>query len=197
MEGRPAAQPVHTHPALNGLLQMQTGATYGVTAASLAALLMAGPSSEGAWCAVVGTDELGVEAAAMVGVDLNRVVMVPNPGEPWLEVVAALADVLGVVVVRPPVGQASPKDVSRLSARLRTRGSILVVWGEWPRCDARLGLTDVEWHGAGWGHGHLAARQATVEVSRGPAPAVHRRLWLPDVALGVRPAEVVSLRSIS
>ena len=36
MEGRPAAQPVRTHPALNGLLQLQTGATYSVTSASLA-----------------------------------------------------------------------------------------------------------------------------------------------------------------
>ena len=51
-----------------------------------------------------------------------------------------------------------------------------------------------EWHGAGGvddgGSGHLKARQATVEVTRGTAPAVHRRLWLPDANLGVR--EVVS-----
>ena len=137
MEGRPAAQPVRTHPALNGLLQLQTGATYGVSSASLAALLMAGPSIDGAWCAVVGTGELGVEAAAMFGVDLDRVVVVPEPGDAWLEVVAALVDVLGLVVVRPPQNMPAPKDISRLSARLRTRGSILVVWGDWPRCDAR------------------------------------------------------------
>jgi hypothetical protein len=197
MEGRPAAQPVRTHPALNGLLQLQTGATYGVSSASLAALLMAGPSVDGAWCAVVGTGELGVEAAAMLGVDLDRVVVVPKPGDAWLEVVAALVDVVGLVVVRPPKNLPGPKDVSRLAARLRTRGSILVVWGEWPRCDARLGLADVEWHGAGWGNGHLKARQATVEVQRGTVPAVQRRLWLPDVDLGVRSVEAPVLRSVS
>jgi len=185
MEGRPAAQPVRTHPALNGLLQLQTGATYAVTSASLAALLMAGPSVDGAWCAVVGTGELGVEAAAMFGVDLDRVVVVPKPGEAWLEVVAALVDVLGLVVVRPPQTLPAPKDISRLSARLRTRGSILVVWGDWPRCDARVGLTDVEWQGAGWGNGHLKARQATVEVRKGTAPPAQRRLWLPDADLSV------------
>lgn len=194
MEGRPAAQPVRTHPALNGLLQLQTGATYSVSSASLAALLMAGPSVDGAWCAVVGTGELGVEAAAMFGVDLDRVVVVPEPGDAWLEVVAALVDVLGVVVVRTPKNLPTAKDRARLSARLRSRGSILVVWGDWPRCDARVGLADVEWHGAGGvddgGSGHLKARQATVEVTRGTAPAVHRRLWLPDANLGVR--EVVS-----
>ncbi|HUQ00780.1 MAG TPA: hypothetical protein VM093_10015 [Aeromicrobium sp.] len=198
MEGRPAAQPVRTHPALDGLLQLQTGATYGVSSASVAALLMAGPSMDGAWCAVVGTAELGVEAAAMVGVDLDRVVVVPDPGDAWLEVVAALVDVLGVVVVRPPKSLPSPKDVARLAARLRTRGSILIVWGDdWPRCDARLGLTDVEWHGAGWGNGHLKARQATVEVRKGTGPGAQRRLWLPDVDLRVHPVQERTLRSVS
>ena len=202
MEGRPAAQPVRTHPALNGLLQLQTGATYGVTSASLAALLMAGPSVDGAWCAVVGTGELGVEAAAMFGVDLDRVIVVPEPGDAWLEVVAALVDVLGIVVVRPPKNLPTPKDISRLSARLRTRGSILVVWGDWPHCDARVGLTDVEWHGAGGagslgGSGHLKARQATVEVRKGTSPAAQRRLWLPDVDLSCRPVQERVLRSVS
>jgi hypothetical protein len=193
MEGRPAAESVRTHPALTGLLQLQAGATYGVTGASLAALLMAGPSADGAWCAVVGTAELGLEAAAMVGVDLDRVVAVPDPGSMWLEVVAALVDVLGLVVVRPPrstPGSRGPsaKDASRLAARLRTRGSILVVWGDWPRCDARLGLADVQWSGLGAGHGHLQARQATVQVSRGAAPPRRRRLWFPDAGLTVREA---------
>jgi len=196
MEGRPAAQPVRTHPALSGLLQLQTGATYGVTTASLAALLMAGPSADGAWCAVVGAAELGLEAAAMVGVDLNRVVAVPDPGSLWLEVVAALVDVLGIVVVRPPRSVSSgpsAKDASRLAARLRTRGSILVVWGDWPRCEARLGLADVAWQGVGFGHGHLQARQVTLEVAQGTGPSRQRRLWFPDTDLGVRPVVAPSL----
>jgi hypothetical protein len=195
MEGRPGAQPVRTHPALSGLLQLQTGATYGVAAASLAALLMAGPSADGAWCAVVGAPEWGLEAAATIGVDLSRVVTVPDPGPLWVEVVAALVDVLGLVVVRPPASASrgpSAKDAARLAARLRTRGSILVVWGDWPRCEARLELVDTEWQGVGGagGHGHLQARQATVAVQRGTTPAVRRRLWFPDVDLAVR--EVVS-----
>lgn len=200
MESRPAVQPIRTHPALSGLLQLQTGGTYGVAAASLAALLMAGPSSDGAWCAVVGTAELGLEAAAMVGVNLDRVVAVPDPGPLWLEVVAALVDVLDLVVVRPPATRRnapqrsalSAKDASRLAARLRARGSILVVWGDWPRCDARLGLTDVVWHGVSAGHGHLQARQVTVEVAQGAGPSRRRRLWLPDTDLKVR--EAVSIR---
>ena len=198
MQGRPAAQPVRTHPALAGLLQMQTGSSYGVESASLATLLLAGPSADGAWCGVVGSSELGLEAAAAAGVELSRTILVPDLGDAWLEVTAALIDVLGVVVVRPPA-HVSEKDAARLSARLRQRGSVLVVWGDWPRCEARLGLSDVEWVGLGSGHGHLRARQATVDVHRGTAPPVSTRLWLPDADLRIRPVEMpsVQLRSVS
>ena len=203
MQGRPAAQPVRTHPALAGLLQLQTGSSYGVESASLAAMLLAGPSADGAWCGVVGSPdrngtELGLEAAAAAGVELSRTILVPDPGEAWLEVTAALIDVLGVVMVRPPA-RVSEKDAARLSARLRQRGSILVVWGDWPRCEARLGLSDVEWVGLGSGHGHLQARQATVDVRRGTAPPVSTRLWLPDIDLRIHPVEAPSLqlRSVS
>jgi hypothetical protein len=198
MQGRPTTQPVRTHPALAGLLQMQTGSSYGVESASLATLLLAGPSADGAWCGVVGSSELGLEAAAAAGVELSRTILVPDPGDAWLEVTAALIDVLSVVVVRPPA-QVSEKDVARVSARLRQRGSILVAWGDWPRCEARLGLSDVEWVGLGSGHGHLRARQATVDVRRGTAPPVSTRLWLPDPDLRIRPVEApsVQLRSVS
>ncbi len=201
MQGRPATQPVRTHPALAGLLQLQTGSSYGVESASLVTMLLAGPSADGLWCGIVGSSELGLEAAAAAGVELSRTILVPDPGDAWLEVTAALIDVLSIVVVRPP-GRVSEGDAARLAARLRQRGSILVAWGDWPRCDARLGLTDAEWVGLGIGHGHLQARQATVEVRRGTAPPVSTRLWLPDVDLRVRPvaeapARLPRLRSVS
>ena len=195
MQGRPAAQPVRTHPALAGLLQLQTGSSYGVESASLATMLMAGPSVDGAWCAVVGSSELGLEAAAAAGVELSRTILVPDPGEAWLEVTAALIDVLGVVVVRPPA-RVGEGDAARLSGRLRQRGSILIALSTtegdaWPRCEARLCLSDVEWVGLGRGHGHLQARQATVEVTRGFGPPSSVRLWLPDVDLVIRRADEV------
>lgn len=203
MQGRPATQPVRTHPALAGLLQLQTGSTYGVESASLATMLLAGPSADGLWCGIVGSPGrdgtgIGLEAAAAAGVELSRTILVPDPGDAWLEVTAALIDVLGIVVVRPPA-RVSQGDAARLAARLRQRGSVLVVWGDWPRCEARLGLSDVEWVGLGSGHGHLQARQATVEVRRGTAPPVLKRLWLPDTDLTIRSAEEqpVTLRSVS
>jgi hypothetical protein len=145
----------------------------------------------------VGCAELGLEAAAAAGVELKRTILVPDPGEAWLEVTAALVDVLGVVVLSTPAS-VSDRDVSRLSARLRQRGSILIAHGDWPRCEARLSMRDTEWVGTGRGHGHLQARRVTVEVRRGTAPARTGRLWLPDADQAIRRVEAgtTSLRRV-
>lgn len=189
MQGRPASQPLATHPAFAGLFALQTGASYGVDTASLAMALMAGPSADGAWCGVVGSAEFGIEAAAAAGVELSRTILVPDPADQWLDVTSALIDVLTVVVVKPPA-KVSEGAASRISARLRQRGGMLISWGDWPRCDVRLTMEDVEWVGLGKGHGHLRARQATVAVHKGTAPAERRRLWLPDADRAIRRVEV-------
>lgn len=188
LEGRPGSQPVATHPALEGLLQLQTGGVYSAASASMLGLLMAGPSADGAWCGVVGTSRLGLEALAATGVRLDRCVLVPEPQDAWLDVTAALIDVLGVVAVVPPTS-VGEHDASRVMARLRNRGAVLLTMGQmWPRADARLGMSDVEWVGLGQGHGHLQARRITVDVQRGTAPARSRRLWFPDLDQQIRPA---------
>ncbi|MCW2789414.1 MAG: hypothetical protein JWQ91_1337 [Aeromicrobium sp.] len=203
MQGRPAAQPVATHSAFEGLLQLQTGSSYSVDSASLAMALMAGPSADGAWCGVVGMPELGLEAAAAAGVELRRTILVPDPGDAWLEVTAALIDVLGVVMLSAP-SVPTAKDVSRIGARLRQRGSVLIAHGDWPRSEARVAMREVEWVGVGRGHGHLQARRVTVEVRRGTAPARTGRLWFPDADQVIRRVEAAPavevptrLRSVS
>ncbi len=94
------------------------------------------------------------QAAAELGIDLARTVLVPDPGDHWLEVAAALVDVMGVLVLRPPA-RVDAKSASVLDARLRKRSSVLVVWGDWPRCEARLSLEDARWTGPDRGHGRL------------------------------------------
>ncbi len=103
----------------------------------------------------------------------------PIPEHDWLNVVAALVDALTVVVVRPP-GEVTPGEASRLAARLRTRGAMLIAVGSWPGSEARLEVESNTWTGLGVGEGMLTARQATVVVT-GRRAAVRRRhrLWLP------------------
>ena len=175
-----------THPAIARLLPgggLQQGSVYSVAgSATLLMAMLAGPSAAGSWCGVIGVPEFGIEAAARFGIDLERLVLVPNPGDQWLGVTSAIADVMGVVVTRPPK-RASDSSVARLSARLRQRGSTLIVLGTWPQSDAILSLSRSDWSGIGNGHGYLEARQATVTVtsSTGGRPR-STRLWLPDQA---------------
>ena len=182
-----------TLPAVSELLSgasLRGGSAYSVRgSAALVMALMAGPSAEGAWCGVVGLPSFGAEAARGLGVDLERLVLVPEPGHDWLNVVAALVDALTVVVVRPP-GEVTPGEASRLAARLRTRGAMLIAYGSWPGSEARLEVESNTWAGLGEGEGLLTARQATVVVT-GRRAAVHPRrhqLWLPGPDGTVRSA---------
>lgn len=178
MESGPARLPVPVLPALSGLVSLRTGGSYGVDSASLALALAAGASRAGEWVGFAGWPDFGAEAAAELGVDLARTVLVPDTGEHWLEVTAALVDVLRVVVLRPPA-RVDSRSAGVIDARLRKRSAVLVVWGDWPRCEARLSLEDVRWSGPDHGHGRLRSRQVRVAVRRGSAPPVRAELSFP------------------
>lgn len=107
------------------------------------------------WCGVVGLPELSVEAARQWGVELSRLVLVPHPGN-WLETVATLIEGLDVVLAAapPPLPMTASR---RLTARLRSRGSSLVVLGPWPSPAARIDVRTVGWQGLGQGYGCLSA----------------------------------------
>jgi hypothetical protein len=126
--------------------------------------LLAGPSGQGAWCGVLGMPDFGIEAASRLGIDLERLVLVPAPGTQWLTVAAAMTDVLDVVIARSPA-RLAPAETSRLAARLRQRGSTLVVLGDWPGADAALTVVGSSWRGLGSGYGYLTTRRLEVEVT--------------------------------
>lgn len=179
-----------THEALADLLPdggLREGATYALSPSSaLVMALLVGPSQAGSWCGVVGMPEFGVEAAEGIGIDLDRLVLVPHPGDAWLTVTASIADALGIVVVRP--GRvASDGAIAKLAGRLRERGSTLLVLGPWPQAEAMISLTESHWSGLGDGHGYLSEREVTITVSskRGGRPR-SGRVMMPDAELGIR-----------
>ena len=164
------------------------GATVGVGTGSvpgestLALALVSAASQAGQWVAMVGIPALGAVAAAQLGLDLNRVVLVAQPDHHWPVVTAALLESMTAVVVRPP-GPVRPADARRLVARARERNAVLVVLGEgWPEgVDLRLTVTRATWEGLADGHGHLRARLAEVTVTGRRAGGTPRCgwLWLP------------------
>jgi len=180
MERKPALEPVPTLAGIADLVPLHAGSTYAVDSASLALALVAGASRAGEWVGFAGCADFGAEAAAELGIELSRTVLVPDPGEHWLEVTAALVDVLRVVVLRPPA-PASERTAGLLDSRLRTRSSVLVVHGDWPRVEARVSIDTSCWFGPTSGTGQLHERRARIAVRRGARPLQHADLTWPGL----------------
>ncbi|MDQ1712976.1 MAG: hypothetical protein QOE45_2426 [Frankiaceae bacterium] len=157
----------------------------------LALAVAARASEAGSWCAVVGMRDLGPAAAAELGVDLTRMVLVPCPGSHWATAVAALLDGVDIVLVRA-VRDVRPAEARRLAARARERRSVLLVVGApWPEAvDLRLRVTDTEWTGLHAGYGRIAARHCRVSARGRGAAARERRVTTSLPELGVPPAAV-------
>jgi len=192
LQGRRMDAPVlPTHPALAELLPgrgLRPGSSYALgTSMSLLFALLAQPSRTGTWCGAIGMPGFGAEAAEKAGVDLSRLVLIPDPGPRWLAVVSAVAEVLPLVAVRPPE-RVRDGEISRLAARLRDRGAVLLIQGPWPQTEAMIDVTDARWSGLGEGHGLLSGRELTVTVSsrRFPVPRKGRML-LPAPDGGIAP----------
>lgn len=117
------------------------------------------------WCAVVGGEDLGWNAAAEAGLDLERVLVVPAAGlEPSLLLAATSALLDGVDVLLVDAATASrlrPRDRRTLHARARERGALI--------------LSDLPWEGA---RGLVAAPEGTDtgEPEAAPQPAGERAL---------------------
>jgi hypothetical protein len=98
--------------------------------------------------------------------------------------VAALIDGVDVVVTAVP-GPVASSVVSRLAARARQRGSLLVPFGDWAGADVHLRVGEGHWEGLGFGRGRLRRREVTV-VAQGRGAAARPRqitMWMPGVAV--------------
>ncbi len=189
------------HESLVDLLPvLQRGSTVacnGRAGVSLALALAAAPSREGAWVGVIGLPELGLRAAAEMGVELQRLVMV-NGDPPWVDVLAAMIDGFDVILVGQRAGRLARGAVRRLQARVQTRGVVLLTVGV-PALGADLQLTadDDQWVGLGDGHGVATGRRVLVELSGRRIPRPRRAtMWLPDACGGIVAASAAPPREL-
>lgn len=148
---------------------LRRGGTVAVRdSAALLLTLLAEPTANGSWAAVIGVPDLGVLAAAELGVAVDRLALVPDPGNGIVTIAAALLDGFDVVALATP--KITDAQARRLSARARSRGAALVAFGAWPGADLELRCTRARWSGLGDGHGHLRARLVEVHArGRGSA----------------------------
>lgn len=174
-------EPLPVLPSLSGLLPedgLRRGHVVAVEHSRLLCVtLAAGASAAGAWCAVVGMPELGVLAAADVGVDVDRLLLVPDPGPVWPHVVAALLEGCEMVLLCPPA-RPSAQVRRRLAAHARRSGGVIVVAGLWEGAHLRLSVSRPEWEGIGAGHGRVRSRRAlVVAMGRGSAARPRAQWW--------------------
>jgi hypothetical protein len=163
---------------LAGLRRGSTIAVHGSTSLLLA--LLAEATAGGAWAAVVGMPDLGVVAAAELGVEVSRLALVPRPGVEFAAVAAALLDGVDIVVVGP-VRVGNAQTARRLSARARHRGAVLLSLGPWPAAEVELHCAAGFWSGLEGGYGYLRQRAIVVRAAgRGSAARPRdRELLLP------------------
>ena len=166
-------------PALGGLVPggLRRGSTVSVGGSTALVLaLLAEATHEGSWAAITGMPEVGVVAAAELGVDLDRLALVPNPGAEVAAVLSALVDGFDLVVLGAAVARGlQPQLARRLAGRVRNRGSVLLTAGPWPGVDLELRVSKRRWRGlTDDGFGHLEFRDV-VATSRGRGAAARPR----------------------
>lgn len=174
----PVAAPLDALFPYGGLAR---GSVVTVDSLTVALALLAATSAAGGWCAAAGLPDLGLAAAADAGIDLQRFVVVPAPGEQWAVAVATLLDGVGLVLARPPA-RLKASDARRLAARIRERRGVLLLGGAWPeQVDLRIRLDTSEWTGLADGYGRLLRRRTGLIASGRGAAARERRVsaWLP------------------
>jgi len=202
----PALAPLFPDGGLRRGNVLTVGGTGGAT--SLALALTVAAAEEGSWVAGMGLASLGLAAAAGLGVPLERLVLVRDPGASGRnEVLATLIDSFDIVLVGAG-GQGAEFTSGRttgahrrLQARGRERGSVLVAVGGTGgfEPDLRLRAEVAGWDGLEPGAGHLQGRRVVVEAGGRRAAMRPRRtlLWLPaangTVQSAVAPADSVSI----
>jgi hypothetical protein len=129
------------------------------------------------WSGVAGIPELGIAAAAAMGVNPGRMMLVPEPGTKWAEVASTMLDACEMVLLRPP-GRVPAVLRRRLETAARKNGAALIVAGEWDGAPLRLSVGRQRWEGVGDGYGRLRAQLAEVVAEGRGTYAWPRRAWL-------------------
>ncbi len=183
MVQRPAFNVPHQLQSLlpGGLKRGSVAQVTGSTALMLE--MLAAASTTELWTAIVGQPHIGILAAAETGVDLQRLILVPNPGPDAALALAALLDGVDILVVGP-MAALLPSDRRRLTARARERGTVIIATSPWSGAQVELNVTGVRWRGLGAGTGRLQSRELRVERT-GRGNAAQRAIM--DVVLPTGP----------
>ncbi|MGK5682401.1 hypothetical protein [Actinoplanes sp. URMC 104] len=143
---------------------LRRGATITVTGSTSVLMhTLAAAMRDGAWAAVVGMPAFSPLAAHELGVPLDRLALIPEPGPDWPTIVGALIDGVDLVVVACPVPVEGV--VRSLQARARQRGTVLIPTSVWPGVDVAITAGGRTWDGLGDGNGRLKRQTLQLQAT--------------------------------
>lgn len=163
---------------------LRAGSSLAVTGEASTSLLLSlavSAAGEDDWCAIAGMPDLGLRAALDAGLDPCRLVIVPDAAEQAAQVLSALVDGVGVLVLgsRPAL---APALWRTLLSRARTRDTLVLAADPPGRADLQLEAVSRGWEGLGTGSGRLRRRRVEVAATgRGIAGQRTARVLLPEV----------------
>jgi hypothetical protein len=176
--GRLPAATIPVLPGLDALFPekgLTPGAVYSLPAhTSVMWALIAEATHNGHYVATVGRQHLGFHAAIEYGVSLERLIVIPPIGHQWWSAVAALVDVVSIVVFSPNGPIPSPSARDTLVARARERGCALMAASSWPGAHGQFAVEDAHWQGLSEGHGVLSSHELTLRYTPRHGSTSHR-----------------------
>ncbi|MFC7374468.1 hypothetical protein ACFQS2_12295 [Brachybacterium sp. GCM10030267] len=156
---------------------LSAGGSVAVEGAATTSLLLAlavAAAGEDSWCAVAGMPDLGLRSALDAGLDPERLALAPASGEQRPQVLTALADGVGVLVLGPDL-ELTPALWRSLLSRVRSADTLVLAARPPGRADITLTSTTRVWHGLGQGSGRLRRRRLAV-ASTGRGIAGHQEV---------------------
>lgn len=197
----PVVESLHGVFPDQGLVRGRVLSCRGAAASSVAFSVASAALMEGAWMAVVDVDTFGADAAAELGVPLERVVRVDSASggsssvslssssvpssalsperqaAEWIDVMGAAVDGFDIVMTRVPASlrnERRPAAVRKLGSRVQQRGAVVLVLGDAGALGSDITLTTQQtvWSGLGQGFGHLRQRQINIEAAGRRQPNV-------------------------
>ncbi len=180
----PVAEPMQSLFVEGGLVRGRVVSCQGAAAASIANVVVRDALVAGAWLAVVDVAGFGADAAAEMGLPLERIVRIDTCAAgaegselEWIDVMGAAIDGFDMVITQVPTalcGDRRPAAVRKLSSRLQQRGAVVVALGATGAlaCDVEIRTERTLWEGLDDGAGHLRRRHIDITAGgrRLPAP---------------------------
>lgn len=156
---------------------LRAGSSVAIEGAATTSLLLSlavAAAGEDSWCAITGMPDLGLRSALDAGLDPCRLALAPASGEQRPQVLTALADGVGVLVLGPEPGL-TPALWRSLLARARSADTLVLAARPPARADLVLTSSTRGWTGLGAGSGRLRRRRLAVS-STGRGIAGHREV---------------------